>query len=157
MEVSRIKAATGLDVEGYSHAVAPGDLRHIINEHGSVGTEAPRGLLPVKKQDVESLHRLLPRAIKIERGDTRFGVDSIRYTIPSGDSNIVVVELVRMGKRRLLTLKTMVKMKNRAVSNAAFVAPSVTSQTFRADSNKIAFHRGHIKSLLGQLKEDEAQ
>lgn len=125
-EAAKIRAATGIDVSGHSHAVDNYALRHINAAHGNPDTEIPRGQLPVTREDVARLPEITSSPDKIEHaGETKLGRAGIRYTKHIGGKTVVVEEV--RTKAKLLVPVSIQKFKNRVTIDAR--APISTSKT----------------------------
>lgn len=105
---TKIKAATGLDVSGYSHAVDGASIRHIMEAHGNPAKEALRGQKAITKADFAKLPLVVSKPTSISTGGrTLQGLETISYRRKIGDETFVVEE-VRSGKKQLVP-KTMFK------------------------------------------------
>jgi hypothetical protein len=102
IQADAIKAATGLDVEGFSHTVEEDDLRHTWKRHGPSGTAD----CTVTKEDIERIPQIVMSPDEVRIGK-RPG--TIEYRKNEGGNWIVVEEERRTA--RLLIFKTMYKEK----------------------------------------------
>ena len=101
-QADSIKAATGLDVEGFSHAVEEDDLRHTWKRHGPNGI-ADRG---VTRDDFDRIPQIVMSPDEVRIGK-RSG--TIEYRKKENGNWIVVEEERRAA--RLFIFKTMYKEK----------------------------------------------
>ena len=101
-QANSIKAATGLDVEGFSHAVEEDNVRHIWKRHGPNGT-ADHG---VTKADFERIPVIVMSPDEVRIGSRP---ETIEYRKRDGGNWLVVEEQRKAAK--LLIFKTMHKEK----------------------------------------------
>jgi hypothetical protein len=101
-ESNRLRAATGLELEGYVRVIDSDAARKIIHDHGGDAH-------PVTAQDIARAHEHIRAAQKIRLSPkgTRQGLEAIEYYHKEGRTTVVVEE-VRRGRRKL-AIKTMYK------------------------------------------------
>lgn len=111
-EAARIREATGLDVEGYRHAVTNTSIRHILKQHGNQAAEDAAGQIAITAKDILLIPKIISRPDSIERGtDTTRGDKTIVYVKKFKDGTTrYVAEVIGAGK--VLHTKTMYKKKN---------------------------------------------
>ncbi len=105
------QAGVTVDVAGYQHEVDAYALRHIVKEHGSAATEAPRGQLPITDADVAAIPGILAGPDAVEYvGKTATGLDGVGYW-KQVNGTVLYVEEARTGGRTLSAV-TIRKYKN---------------------------------------------
>jgi leucyl-tRNA synthetase len=125
---------TGVEVEGFHHALDVYALRHIFNKHGNPGYEERRGLLAVTPADIEELPEILAEPDLVQFGAPHPG-GLRRFIITKRINGLVyVVEELRT-RHRLLQLRTMYKKKATARDVTPKAPLSDTSETVRRNSN----------------------
>jgi len=143
-EAERVKAETGIDVSGHTHAVDNYALRHIHSEHGNPAREMPRGQVAVTREDIAALPETISKADTIEHaGRTGIGREGIRYTRKSAGTTVVVEEV--RTKRKQLVPVSIVKFKNRATIDAGKPTPTSTASPLRPE-RKVMRNREEVKA-----------
>lgn len=108
----KLKAATGLDLDGYRRSVDNFAARKVFNDHGTAKTETPRGQQPVTTEDFKKIPDIVEHYDKVEpAGKDAAGNDLIRYT-KRYNGHTYYVEEVRTGRNELMA-KTMWKTRSR--------------------------------------------
>jgi|GEM_PF-6379104 len=151
-EAERIKKATGLEVEGYWHAIDAYAVRHIQKEHGDPSRESSRGQIAVTKEDILQIPTITlnPDAIKPMR--TALGKDAVAY-IKKINGDVFYLEEVRTGRKHLAAT-TMRKYKAGAPNVLLLQEqpPALTSETFPGKDN-IAHKRISVNGSKSRLEE----
>lgn len=107
-----IKSATDQDLEGYRHSVDNQAILKILKDHGRDATEAPRGQIPVTREDIALIPEIVARPDLIESAETSsYGAPLIRY-VKRFNGTTYFVEEVRRGREELAA-KTMWKTPSR--------------------------------------------
>lgn len=127
-EAEIIKKLIGNDVSGYTHELNSNDLRHAINRHGNVQTEAKRGQLPITDKDLKAIPEIINNPDKILPG-SRGGYDIIYQKKVNG---VVYYVEVTSKNRKVLSSKTMWKKPSVADRGSDIPAPPYTSETERS-------------------------
>lgn len=108
-EAAKIKAATGLNVENYRHAVTNASIRHILKQHGNQSAEAGAGQAAITDEDIQRIPQIISRPSRIRKGsDTTRGDKTVVYEKRFPDGTIHYVAEV-IGAGRVLHTKTMFK------------------------------------------------
>lgn len=97
---ARIKASTGLDVEGYHHRLDADAIRHIRNQHGP-GNEDDPALVPVTDDDILKARAILEAPDAVAKGDDRPGRPTLIFYMKDLGDEFVIIEEVRTGRREL--------------------------------------------------------
>lgn len=114
-EADKIQRATGLNVQGYVHAVDESAVRHILSGHGPGAAGLDPDEIPLTEDDVRNFHAFIEKAREIElspKSTAERRLPAIRY-ITKVNGWYCVVEEVHAGRDRMaLTLHTMFKTRN---------------------------------------------
>ena len=103
---ARIEEQTGLNLENYNYALRSDEVRKIFKDHGTVGTEAPRGQRPVTEADFLAIPDILDGATSITLSEKKYnGQPSIAFSKVSGNERTTVVAVVS-GKHLDLRVQT---------------------------------------------------
>lgn len=117
-EAEKIKAATGLEVEGFRHVVDSFGIRHALKKHGNSASEESRGQIAIDESDIAKIPEIIAAPDSIEGGGKdSAGRDVIVYRKTFEDT-IIYVEEVREGRWELVS-KTLWKTRT---------APGATSE-----------------------------
>ena len=97
----------GFDLEGYIHVLDRSGIRHIHKRHG-VGNETDQKLSPVKTKHIRMIPDIVKNPDRVEYAgtDDTMGHDVLRY-IRRINGDVVYVEEIRIGKKRVLATKSM--------------------------------------------------
>lgn len=94
------------DIDLYDFSLAEGDIRHIMDRHGTAGSEVPRGQQPVVVEHFALLPMIISRPDRIEAlGYSRAGEALVAYVKIIDGQRFTAVFAVR-NKQRTLALKT---------------------------------------------------
>ncbi len=152
-EAQRIRAATGLDVAGYTHALDDSSIRHIHKQHGSKTKEKQRGQYPVTRAVIMRLHQLHSDPsthIKLSKNSIN-GLPTIEYTWRRGGKRHTLVEEVRAKSLVPITMH----ISNRRIvavdAPPARESPPETSETFHDVKNATSL-RTRCKALVAALE-----
>ena len=103
---ARIEEQTGLNLENYNYALRSDEVRKIFKDHGTVGTEAPRGQRPVTEADFLAIPDILDGATSITLSEKKYnGQPAIAFSKVSGNERTTVVAVVS-GKHLDLRVQT---------------------------------------------------
>ena len=103
---ARIEEQTGLNLENYNYALRSDEVRKIFKDHGTVGTEAPRGQRPVTEADFLAIPDILDGATSISLSEKKYnGQPAIAFSKVSGNERTTVVAVVS-GKHLDLRVQT---------------------------------------------------
>ena len=107
-EAEKIKAATGIDVEGYEHKIINEDLVHVYKRHGNQKVEAKQGLVAVTADDIKLIPEITKNYDSIELSKDRAKSDGRPVLIYKKkiENEYYYLESVG-GKTKDLRLKTM--------------------------------------------------
>ncbi|MDR2428230.1 MAG: hypothetical protein LBD62_00310 [Candidatus Margulisbacteria bacterium] len=84
-EAEKIKTATGLNIEGYTHKIINEDFAHIYKRHGNPKTQEQFGQVAVTKDDL----KLIPEITK--------NYDSVSLSLETSESRPVLVYIKKFG------------------------------------------------------------
>lgn len=100
---TKIKEATGLNVDGKSIALSSSDIRHIFKKHGTNGTELTRGQSAVTNENFENIIETLSDPDTVELSDDHNNIGVIfKKEI---DGKVTAITIVSE-KKKALTLKS---------------------------------------------------
>lgn len=109
--VNAIKENLDVDVAGWSHSIAEGDVRHILKQHGNEEAEAQRGQRAVTKQDIERLPELLAEFDDIEfSGLNELGNETFIVKKVIGE-DVYCAQEVRIGRKKLVVKSMWIKKR----------------------------------------------
>lgn len=109
---ARIKAATGIDVDGFEMTLSADAVRHVHRSHGGPG-EPSRGQVPVTADDFARIAETIAGFDTVTLGVAEQGPTDALTFRKRVNGEWVIVEAVRRGKRRL-SLITMWKQQAQA-------------------------------------------
>lgn len=108
---NKVKQQLGLNVDNYNISIRADDIQKIFKSHGKIETETPRGQIPITKEDIKNIPKIINEADNISRGfDTYQEKPSITFEKNIDGNNVVVTYL--SDKHHNLELQTMWKFKN---------------------------------------------
>jgi hypothetical protein len=143
-QAARLKADTGLDLEGYRRNLDNSAVRHVWQQHGDPQAEIRRGNLPISKVDFERLPELLERPdASLLVGKNRLGQDII-LSAKRVNGYYVIAEEVR--GNRVLNLTTIYKKSAHPPANDATqgATPLFTPEALRSIA------QGILRQIAGQ-------
>jgi len=110
-EATRIRRATGLDLQGYRHTIDDSAVRHILNRHGPAASLG-EGEIPVRKEDFALIPQITSDPDEIEyAGKTRIGRGAIWFR-KKINATVFLLSEIWTGRRQL-AVKTMRKVRAR--------------------------------------------
>ena len=106
-EAARLRKATGMELEGFTHSVSDSEILHVIRRHGE-GAERNPAFVPLSVADLLAVPEITARFDTAERTfNAHMRLDAITYRKRVNGHLVCVVE-VRRGRKKL-GLKTMWK------------------------------------------------
>ena len=109
-----LKSIYGDDLVNYQFTVDQSAIKHILQKHGNLRTEAARGQLAVEIDDFTILPRIVNAPDSIEdAGVTSVGRSAVKFSKRIGDIVYYAVFEVRGKKRRMVALQSMWKRRFR--------------------------------------------
>ncbi len=124
-EAARLKAAAGVEVEGFDHVVDNYSVRHMLEQHGNPHIEKSRGQVAITEDDILRIPEIVDAPDRVSSaGLTKQGRETILYQKRIGDE-VYYLEEVRTGKKQLAPV-TMYKKKEAATSDAPALQRSPT-------------------------------
>lgn len=115
--VEQVKAATGIDVSGFSFMVNGDDIRHIFNSHGDERKESARGQIAVTPDNLSLLPEVLANPDRVYLSDKldRKGRPAIYFEKHVGNLYITV-QGVSNGRQLLQTDSVYIRKKKEPAS-----------------------------------------
>ena len=101
-QTAEVRAATGVDADGFDFALAPAGVRHAFNRHGDARIEATRGQRALTAADFARLPEILnaPDVVAYE-GPAVDGTPTMRYEKTIGEERFTALFNILTGRRRL--------------------------------------------------------
>lgn len=131
--VDQVKAATGLDVSGFSFMINGDDIRHIFNSHGDEKKEAARGQIAVTQDNLPLLPEVLSNPDRVYLSDKLDGKGrkAIFFEKKIGDL-FITVQGVGNGKQVLQTDSVRIRKKKEPASarlNTGAASPEIYARS----------------------------
>lgn len=100
--LSSLAEENGLSISGMIHTIDTSAVRHVLDHHGDAGKEAPRGQVAISIDDIKALPRALEEAQRVVFNlKNARGQNQIAYVWETPSGSTLIVEEVRVGRRRL--------------------------------------------------------
>jgi hypothetical protein len=100
--LERVADAHGVNVISMRHTVDTSAVRHVLTRHGDSKAEAQRGQVAVTEDDLTDIPTALAMAQRVVFGaKNKRGQDLLVWVWERGDGTTLIVEEVRVGRKRL--------------------------------------------------------
>ena len=161
-EAKELEAELGIDLTGYRRSIDSFAIKKIIKDHGTEGTETPRGQGGIVREDFRRIPEIVSEYDEvIISGKDGMGNTLIQYKKWYSDGTTYYVEEVR-NKRMELTTKTMWKTRTREQMKSQQGNPSSkTPEALRRQSStgaeSITGEAGESKEKSGEKRAKQVQ